>query len=595
MRRSSHQPDHEVTTFNWRVVKLLLPYLFEFKARIFLALACLVLTKVASVYLPFILKDIVDILDNQEENRVYLVPFGLVGAYGLVRLTTVIFAEIRDTLFGRVTERAIRRIGLKVFQHLHKLDLDFHLNRQTGGLSRDIDRGTSGINFLMRFMVFNIIPTLIEIIMVVGILFFNYGIWFALITLSSIVFYVGYSVYATDWRTRFIREANKADSSSNTRAIDSLLNYETVKYFTNEDFEAKAYDSQLATWEQAKMKNRLSLFALNGGQALIISFSMTAMLALAAYEVTYGKMTLGDFVLINAFMMQLFIPLNFLGFVYREIRGSLANIEHMFDLMLKKPKVEDNDDADTLTLSDAEIKFTGVSFAYDIKRPIIKNISFTIKSGQKVAVVGESGSGKSTLVKLLFRFYDCDSGKITIDGQNIRQVTQHSLRKNIGIVPQDTVLFNDTLFANVNYGAPEANEEMVNKAFKLAHLSDFVSRLPDGEKSMVGERGLKLSGGEKQRVAIARTILKNPRILVFDEATSSLDSQSEQAILSAIKEVAEHRTSLVIAHRLSTIVDADNIIVMQQGEIVEQGTHQDLLVKKGHYHKMWQLQQSDSS
>lgn len=595
MRRSSHQPDHEVTTFNWRVVKLLLPYLFEFKARIFLALACLVLTKVASVYLPFILKDIVDILDNQEENRVYLVPFGLVGAYGLVRLTTVIFAEIRDTLFGRVTERAIRRIGLKVFQHLHKLDLDFHLNRQTGGLSRDIDRGTSGINFLMRFMVFNIIPTLIEIIMVVGILFFNYGIWFALITLSSIVFYVGYSVYATDWRTRFIREANKADSSSNTRAIDSLLNYETVKYFTNEDFEAKAYDSQLATWEQAKMKNRLSLFALNGGQALIISFSMTAMLALAAYEVTYGKMTLGDFVLINAFMMQLFIPLNFLGFVYREIRGSLANIEHMFDLMLKKPKVEDNDDADTLTLSDAEIKFTGVSFAYDIKRPIIKNISFTIKSGQKVAVVGESGSGKSTLVKLLFRFYDCDSGKITIDGQNIRQVTQHSLRKNIGIVPQDTVLFNDTLFANVNYGAPEANEEMVNKAFKLAHLSDFVSRLPDGEKSMVGERGLKLSGGEKQRVAIARTILKNPRILVFDEATSSLDSQSEQAILSAIKEVAEHRTSLVIAHRLSTIVDADNIIVMQQGEIVEQGTHQDLLVKKGHYHKMWQLQQSDNS
>jgi ABC-type transport system involved in Fe-S cluster assembly fused permease/ATPase subunit len=406
---------------------------------------------------------------------------------------------------------------------------------------------------------------------------------------------VGYSVYATDWRTRFIREANKADSSSNTRAIDSLLNYETVKYFTNEDFEAKAYDSQLATWEQAKMKNRLSLFALNGGQALIISFSMTAMLALAAYEVTYGKMTLGDFVLINAFMMQLFIPLNFLGFVYREIRGSLANIEHMFDLMLKKPKVEDHDDADTLMLSDAEIKFTDVSFAYDIKRPIIKNISFTIKSGQKVAVVGESGSGKSTLVKLLFRFYDCDSGKITIDGQNIRQVTQHSLRKNIGIVPQDTVLFNDTLFANVNYGAPEANEEMVNKAFKLAHLSDFVGRLPDGVKSMVGERGLKLSGGEKQRVAIARTILKNPCILVFDEATSSLDSQSEQAILSAIKEVAEHRTSLVIAHRLSTIIDADNIIVMQQGEIVEQGTHQGLLVKKGHYHKMWQLQQSDNS
>ncbi|WP_077284687.1 ABCB family ABC transporter ATP-binding protein/permease [Cognaticolwellia aestuarii] len=592
MRRSSHQPEQEVTTFNWRVVKLLVPYLLEFKARIFFALACLVMTKVASVYLPFILKDIVDVLDSQQENRIYLVPFALVAAYGLVRLTIVIFAEIRDTLFGRVTERAIRRIGLKVFQHLHKLDLDFHLNRQTGGLSRDIDRGTSGINFLMRFMIFNIIPTLIEIVMVVGILLVNYGIWFALITLSSIVLYVGYSVYATDWRTRFIREANKADSSSNTRAIDSLLNYETVKYFTNEAYEASAYDSQLASWEQAKMKNRLSLFALNGGQALIISCSMTAMLALAAYQVTYEKMTLGDFVLINAFMMQLFIPLNFLGFVYREIKGSLANIEQMFELMLKKPKVEDNENADVLSLSQAEINFEAVSFAYDAKRPIIKNISFTIKSGQKVAVVGESGSGKSTLVKLLFRFYDCDSGKITIDGQNIRQVTQHSLRKNIGIVPQDTVLFNDTLFANVHYGEPNADSEKVHHAFKMAHLSDFVARLPDGIDTIVGERGLKLSGGEKQRVAIARTILKNPRILVFDEATSSLDSQSEQAILTAIKEVAEHRTSLVIAHRLSTIVDADNIIVMQQGEIVEQGTHQGLLAQKGYYYTMWQLQQS---
>lgn len=595
MRRSSHQPDQEVTSFNWRVVKLLLPYLFEFKARIFFALACLVLTKVASVYLPFILKDIVDLLDTQQDNRVFLVPFGLVAAYGLVRLTIVIFAEIRDTLFGRVTERAIRRIGLKVFRHLHKLDLDFHLNRQTGGLSRDIDRGTSGINFLMRFMIFNIIPTLIEIIMVVGILFFNYGIWFALITFSSIVIYVAYSIYATDWRTRYIREANKADSSSNTRAIDSLLNYETVKYFTNETYEANAYDEQLATWEQAKMKNRLSLFALNGGQALIISCSMTAMLALAAYQVTYEKMTLGDFVLINAFMMQLFIPLNFLGFVYREIKGSLANIEHMFELMLRKPKVEDQENAATLNLTEAEIKFQGVSFAYDEKRPIIKNLSFTIKPGQKVAVVGESGSGKSTLVKLLFRFYDCTQGKITIDGQNICQVTQHSLRKNIGIVPQDTVLFNDTLFANVHYGEPEASADSVNAAFKLAHLSDFVSRLPEGVETVVGERGLKLSGGEKQRVAIARTILKNPQILVFDEATSSLDSQSEQAILSAIKEVAKQRTSLVIAHRLSTIVDADMIIVMQQGEIIEQGRHQELLMKQGHYYKMWQLQQSDQS
>ncbi|SEL46800.1 ATP-binding cassette, subfamily B [Colwellia chukchiensis] len=592
MRRSSHQPEHEVTTFNWQVIKLLLPYLFEFKSRIFLALICLIFTKVASVYLPFILKDIVDVLDNQQAERIYIVPFALVAAYGLVRLTIVLFAEIRDTLFGRVTERAIRRIGLKVFQHLHHLDLDFHLNRQTGGLSRDIDRGTSGINFLMRFMVFNIIPTLIEIIMVVTILLVNYGLWFAFITLASIVLYVAYSVYATNWRTRFIREANNADSSSNTRAIDSLLNYETVKYFTNERYEADAYDQQLATWEQAKMKNRLSLFALNGGQALIVSCAMTAMLALAAYQVTHEKMTLGDFVLINAFMMQLFIPLNFLGFVYREIKGSLANIEHMFSLMTRKAKIEDQVDASDLQLSKAAVKFSAISFAYDKKRPILKNISFSIEPGQKVAVVGESGSGKSTLVKLLFRFYDCDRGSISIDEQNIRHVSQHSLRRNIGIVPQDTVLFNDTLFANVHYGDPKASKEQVLRAFELAHLSDFVARLPQGVETMVGERGLKLSGGEKQRVAIARTILKNPRILVFDEATSSLDSRSEQAILTAIKEVAAHRTSLVIAHRLSTIVDADVIIVMQQGEIIEQGSHQSLLAQQGHYYTMWQLQQN---
>lgn len=588
------QSDHEVTTFNWRVVKLLLPYLFEFKSRIFLALSCLILTKVASVYLPFILKDIVDTLDTQQDNNIFIVPFGLVAAYGLARLAIVLFAELRDTLFGRVTERAIRRIGLKVFRHLHALDLDFHLNRQTGGLSRDIDRGTSGINFLMRFMIFNIIPTLIEIVLVVSILLINYGIWFALITIMSIVLYVSYSVFATDWRTRFIRAANKADSSSNTRAIDSLLNYETVKYFTNEEYEATAYDQHLSDWEKAKMQNRLSLFALNGGQALIISCSMTAMLALAAYQVTYQHMTLGDFVLINAFMMQLFIPLNFLGFVYREIKGSLANIENMFDLLQKKPKVQDSDNATNLLLSQSNIKFENISFAYDVKRPIINNISFTLESGQKVAVVGESGSGKSTLVKLLFRFYDCDNGSITIDDQNICDVTQLSLRNNIGIVPQDTVLFNDTLFANVLYGDPSADTAAVMNAFKLAHLSDFIARLPNGVETIVGERGLKLSGGEKQRVAIARTILKNPAILVFDEATSSLDSQSEQAILAAIKEVAEHRTSLVIAHRLSTIIDADKIIVMQHGEIIEQGTHNTLLAKQGHYYAMWQLQQSNS-
>jgi ABC-type transport system involved in Fe-S cluster assembly fused permease/ATPase subunit len=593
MRRSSY-PSPENTTINWRVLKSLIPYLLEFKVRIGFALFCLVLTKLASVYLPFILKDIVDGLDAQQENNIFIVPFALVAAYGLVRLTIVLLAEIRDTLFGRVTERAIRRIGLKVFEHLHQLDLDFHLNRQTGGLSRDIDRGTSGVNFLMRFMVFNIVPTLLEIVMVITILWVNYGIWFALITGLSITCYIAYSIYATEWRTRYIRAANKADSSSNTRAIDSLLNYETVKYFTNESYESDAYDIQLADWEKAKMQNRLSLFALNGGQAIIVSLAMTAMLALAAYQVTHQQMTLGDFVLVNAFMMQLFIPLNFLGFVYREIKGSLANIEQMFTLLQKVPKVVDGKNAKELTLIDGAIKFDNVSFFYDERRPILKNVSFEVKAGQKVAVVGESGSGKSTLVKLLFRFYDCQQGCIKIDGEAVIDITQHSLRKNIGIVPQDTVLFNESLFENVKYGNVNASNVEVKEAARLSHLSEFISSLPSGFDTVVGERGLKLSGGEKQRVAIARTILKNPAILVFDEATSSLDSHSEQAILKAIKDVAKDHTSLVIAHRLSTIVDADNIIVLHKGEIIEQGDHQTLLSKQGHYANMWQLQQNNA-
>ncbi|WDE09591.1 ABCB family ABC transporter ATP-binding protein/permease [Thalassomonas haliotis] len=590
--RSSQYQERDVTKINWAVVKTLWPYLLEFKTRISLAIACLILTKLASVYLPFVLKDIVDTLDNNQDNRLYLVPFALVAAYGLVRFCVVLFAEIRDTLFGRVTERAMRRIGLQVFRHLHRLDLDFHLNRQTGGLSRDIDRGTAGISFLLRFMVFNIVPTLIEIIMVVSILLVNYGIWFALITLASIFCYIAFSVLATERRTRYIRAANKADSSSNTRAIDSLINFETVKYFTNEDYEAKAYDEQLAVWEKARAQNRLSLFALNGGQGLIISLSMTAMLALSAYQVTYGEMTLGDFVLITAFMMQLFIPLNFLGFVYREIKGSLANIEHMFDLLKKEPEVQDKADAGELRINGGHIEINDICFAYDDKRPILQQVSFTVGAGQKVAIVGESGSGKSTLVKMLFRFYDVSSGNIAIDGQDITQVTQHSLRHNIGIVPQDTVLFNDSLFENVHYGNPEASESEVYKAIELAHLNAFVASLPEGVDTLVGERGLKLSGGEKQRVAIARTILKDPAILVFDEATSSLDSHSEQAILSAIKEVARERTSVVIAHRLSTIIDADHIIVMNQGKVVEQGQHNQLLAQAGHYQKMWQIQQS---
>ncbi|TMM44830.1 ABCB family ABC transporter ATP-binding protein/permease [Colwellia ponticola] len=607
MRRSSY-PEQEVSTINWQAFKLILPYLFEYKKRIALAMFCLVLTKIASVYLPFILKDIVDTLDANSDDKVnsalVIVPFALVAAYGLVRLSIVVLAEIRDTLFGRVTERAIRRIGLKVFRHLHSLDLDFHLSRQTGGLSRDIDRGTSGINFLMRFMVFNIVPTLLEIVMVITILFVKYGIWFAVITLCSIITYIAYSIFATELRTRYVRAANIADSSSNTRAIDSLLNYETVKYFTNEEFEAQAYDQQLCTWEEAKIKNRLSLFALNGGQALIIAIAMTSMLALAANEVAKGVMTLGDFVLINAFMMQLFMPLNFLGFVYREIKGSLANIENLFGLLAQSPKVEDATDALALNLvehsedsalaatSQASIVFDNITFAYNAKRPIIKGISFRVNAGEKVAVVGQSGSGKSTLVKLLFRFYDVDSGSISINQQDISKVSQQSLRSHIGIVPQDTVLFNDSLFNNVQYGCPTASKEEVLKAIDLAHLADFIASLPEGLDTVVGERGLKLSGGEKQRVAIARTILKNPQILVFDEATSSLDSQSEQAILTAINEVTKSRTSLVIAHRLSTIIDSDNIIVMSHGEIVEQGNHQQLLALQGQYSKMWQLQQS---
>ena len=595
MRRSSY-PEQEVNSINWQAFKLILPYLFEFKNRIAFAMLCLILTKVASVYLPFILKNIVDTLDaNVPDNlQVAIVPLGLVAAYGMTRLAIVVFAEIRDTLFGRVTERAIRRIGLKVFRHLHALDLDFHLNRQTGGLSRDIDRGTSGISFLMRFMVFNIVPTLLEITMVVTILFVNYGIWFALITLGSIVVYIAYSVFATELRTRYVRAANTADSSSNTRAIDSLLNYETVKYFTNEEFEAKAYDEQLATWEQAKIKNRLSLFALNGGQALIIAIAMTSMLALAAVKVSEGVMTLGDFVLVNAFMMQIFMPLNFLGFVYREIKGSLANIENFFGLLDKAPKVQDAQGAKNMVIKQGTIHFNDIEFSYHKKRQIIKKVSFQVNGGEKVAVVGTSGSGKSTLVKLLFRFYDVNSGEILIDDQNISTVSQDSLRRTIGIVPQDTVLFNDTLFANVQYGDPQASHTEVMAAIEMAHLTKFVASLPDGVETKVGERGLKLSGGEKQRVAIARTILKKPTILVFDEATSSLDSQSEQAILTAINEVTKNRTSLVIAHRLSTIVDSDKIIVMNDGEIVEQGSHQDLLTLNGKYSKMWQLQQSSN-
>lgn len=592
--RQDFDPDKKI---NWKLFQIIWPYLLEYKFRIGVAVACLVLSKAASVYGPFLLKDIVDTLSPAASlesapslPNFLVVPIGLVLAYGFARFSMIILGEIRDTVFGRVTERAMRRVGLQVFIHVHNLDLDFHLNRRTGGLARDIDRGTSGISFLMRFFVFNIAPTLIEIALVIGLLFYNYGIEFAAITMVSVVMYILFSLVTTDWRTQFVREANKADSAANTRSIDSLLNYETVKYFTNEKYEARLYDRALEDWETARRKNRLSLLSLNGGQALIITVAMTAMMWLAAQRVTDGIMTIGDFVLINAFMMQLFTPLNFLGFVYREIKGSMANIENMFDLMALSSKVTDLADAAELKVTQGHIRFDQICFDYQSDRQILKNISFDIKPGEKVAIVGASGAGKSTLVKLLFRFYDPTQGRITIDGQDIRMVSQESLRGAIGIVPQDTVLFNSSIFDNIRYGKPEASDEDVHNAIRMAHLETFIKQLPDGVNTMVGERGLKLSGGEKQRVAIARTILKRPPILLFDEATSSLDSKSERSILAALREIAEGHTSLVIAHRLSTIVDADRIVVLDQGTIVEQGNHEQLLALDGHYADLWSSQ-----
>ncbi|GGW75185.1 ABCB family ABC transporter ATP-binding protein/permease [Alteromonas halophila] len=593
MRRSRFPVDTS-TPVRWQVLRQLVPYLMEFRRRVALAMVCLIAAKLASIGLPYVLKYTVDSLNADEATTALLaVPLALIVAYGVLRLLNVILGEVRDTLFGRVTERAMRRLGLTVFEHLHQLDLGFHLNRQTGGLSRDIERGTSGISFLMRFMVFNILPTLLEILIVVGLLLTQYGPSFALIILVSVITYVLFSMKATDWRTRYVTRMNEADSSTNTRAVDSLLNFETVKYFNNEQFEANRYDQALAEWEQARRQNRLSLFALNGGQALIIAVAMTAMMANAALGVASGDMTIGDFVLINAFTMQIFMPLNFLGFVYREIRGALANIDNLFGLLETQPDVKDAPDASSLVVKAGRLEFNNVSFAYQHQRPIIHDLSFVVEPGEKVAIVGESGAGKSTLIKLLFRFYDVTDGTICLDGQNIAAVTQQSLRQHIGIVPQDTVLFNDTLYENIRYGRPDASEADIYEVIRLAHLDTFVAELPDGLQSRVGERGLKLSGGEKQRVAIARALLKNPPVLVFDEATSSLDSHAEQHILSALRQAAKNHTSLVIAHRLSTIVDADKIIVLRQGRIAETGTHVSLLAKQGVYAALWQAQQQE--
>ncbi|MDG1906830.1 MAG: ABC transporter ATP-binding protein/permease [Arenicella sp.] len=588
-----HKP-HEIDgdqAVNWQSLKTLFPYLMEFKGRVGLALMCLIGAKVASVGLPFLLKNIVDQLNTPNQAaQLVIVPLALLIAYGAVRLANVLFGEIRDTLFGRVTERAMRRVGHKVFEHLHSLDLAFHLNRRTGGVSRDIERGVAGISFLLRFMVFNIVPTFIEVALIVVLLFWQYSAWFALIVVVSVVTYVWFSVVATEWRTQTIRDMNRAESKSSTRSVDSLLNFETVKYFNNERHEADLYDQNLAEWEDARRRNRLTLFTLNAGQSFIIAGGGTSAMLLAAYGVANGDMTIGDFVLINALMMQIFVPLNFLGFVYREMKGSLANIDAMFALLDVKPSVEDLPDALALNVQAGRIDFKEVGFYYEQERAILKGVSFSVEPKQKVAIVGSSGGGKSTIMKLLFRFYDVTSGVVLIDGQDIREVTQQSLRQAISVVPQDTVLFNTSIWENIRYGNVLASDSEVQQAIEMAYLDSFIAQLPNGHETQVGERGLKLSGGEKQRVAIARAILKKPKILVFDEATSSLDSDAEKRILSAMERVRGDYTSLVIAHRLSTIVDADQILVLRDGVIVEKGTHQQLLNLNGEYAHLWSLQ-----
>ena len=568
----------------------LTPILRANRQRVGLALLCLLGAKAGLLCIPFLLKALVDGLDTNADQLALHVVLLLVLAYGAARLSNTLFGELRDTLFGRVTEKAMHSIGLQTFRHVHSLDIDYHLNRRTGGLARDIERGTNGISFLLRFFIFNIAPTLLEIAMVAILLLINYGVEYAAVIVVSVCLYGSFSFRATSWRTQYVREVNAADSDSNTRAVDSLLNYETVKYFNNETFEAERYDAALDVWEQARRKNRLSLFALNGGQALIIATSQTLMLGMAAMAVNTGTMTLGDFILVNQFMLQLFMPLGFLGFVYREIKAALANIERLFGVLEEAPSLQPAPVDKTLTVTEGRVRFVDVGFAYASGNTVLKQLNMTIAGGETVALVGASGAGKSTVSKLLFRFYDPTAGAIEIDGTDIRSVSLESVRRAIAVVPQDCVLFNDSLRENIRYGRPTAKDDEVEQAIEAAFLGEVIEGLPDGLETVVGERGLKLSGGERQRVSIARAVLKDAPILVFDEATSSLDSHSELAVMSAFRALAGRHTALVIAHRLSTVVDADRIVVIEHGAVVEEGTHHDLLAANGRYAELWRIQ-----
>jgi len=581
-----------------RTLKRLVPYLLTYKWRVAAALLFMVGAKLANVSVPLLLKDLVDAMSFKPNDpvQILVVPVALLVGYGALRLMTSAFTELRELVFAKATQGAARTIALETFQHLHALSLRFHLARQTGGMTRDIERGVRGIESLISYSLYSIVPTLIEVALVLSILAVKFDAWFAWITLAALSFYIFFTVRITEWRTHFRKEANEFDSAAHTKAIDSLLNYETVKYFGNEAYEANRYDESLERLRKARLKSQTSLSLLNTGQQLIIAAALVAMLWRATQGVVEGRMTLGDLVMINAFMIQLYIPLNFLGVLYREIKQSLTDLDKMFVLMDREREVADMPNATELNCENgALLKFESVSFAYEPDRPILHNISFEIPSGKTVAVVGPSGSGKSTLARLMFRFYDVQQGRITINGQDIRQVTQHSVRKALGIVPQDTVLFNDTVAYNIGYGRTGSTQEEIETAAKAARIHDFIASTPKGYATSVGERGLKLSGGEKQRVAIARTLLKNPPILVFDEATSALDSANERAIQAELASAAQNKTTLVIAHRLSTVVDAHEILVMEAGHIIERGNHAHLLQLNGRYAQMWALQQNSEA